>query len=229
MMFKKRLSLVCGVVGVIYAALGGAQAQGIYTCVDEQGRRLTSDRPIAACMDRVQRELNPSGTVRRVLIPPPTPKSSAQQLAEDKAESEARIRRAEENRNERELRLRYPDRASHDGARAAALAQVGDVIKAATVRVRDLTDQREAIGAELDFYKNSPGKAPPAIKRRVDDTDAEIASQKRLIAAKEAEKARLLARFDAEFVKLQPRWNAAGSSAATSAATAPAGVTAPKP
>ena len=41
----------------------------IYTCVDRQGRRLTADRPIAECLDREQRELNSSGTTRRVIQP----------------------------------------------------------------------------------------------------------------------------------------------------------------
>ena len=52
-------------------------AQGIYSCVDEKGRKITSDRPIAECMDRAQKEMNPSGTVRRVVAPPPTAKDRA--------------------------------------------------------------------------------------------------------------------------------------------------------
>ena len=225
MMFEKRFLWVSCVAVVLCGLLGRADAQSIYTCVDDQGRKLTSDRPIEACMDRNQRELNPSGTVRRVLTPPPPPKSRAQLLAEEKAESEARIRLAVQNREERALRILYPDRASHDNARAAALAKMGDAIKAATLRVRELTDQREAIGIELDFYKNSPGKVPPAIKRRVDETDVELAAQKRLIVDKEAEKLRLIERFDAESVKLHPRWALAG----TTAAPVPATSSVPKP
>ncbi len=42
------------------ALLGGsqvwAQQSAIYTCTDAQGRRITSDRPIAACIDRPQRD-----------------------------------------------------------------------------------------------------------------------------------------------------------------------------
>jgi hypothetical protein len=224
MMFEKRLLLTSGVACLLCGLLGSAVAQGIYTCVDDKGRRLNSDRPIAECMDRPQRELSPSGTVRRILTPPPPPKSREQMVAEEKAESEARIRRAEETRRDRELTKRYPDRASYDKARAASLAQVSDVIKTATERTQELTDQRKEMGTELDFYKNSPGRVPPAIKRRVDETDAGIAEQKRLIADKEAEKTRLTERFDAEFVRLQPKWAAAGASAASAAASS-----APKP
>ena len=212
MSLKKRLSRICGFAGLLFGLMGSSAAQSIYTCVDDNGRRLTSDRPIAACMDRVQRELNPSGSLRRVLTPPPPAKSREQLVAEEKAESEVRMRRAEEIRNDRALRIRYPDRASHDEARAAALAQVSDVIKTATERTQELTDQRVAIAKELDFYKNLPGKVPPTIKRRIDETDVNIAAQKRLIADKEVEKTRLTKRFDAEFAKLQPQWRVGSAS-----------------
>ena len=48
---------------------GQACADGIYTCVDAQGRRLTADRPIRECIDREQNELNASGTVKRKIGP----------------------------------------------------------------------------------------------------------------------------------------------------------------
>lgn len=206
MMFKTRHALGYGSAVLLCGLVGNAAAQGIYTCVDDKGRKLTSDRPIAECMDRTQRELNPSGTVRRVLTPPPAAKSRAVLEAEEKAEAETRLRLAEEKRRDRALRIRYPDRASHDKERGAALQRVSDIIETATKRVQELTDQRKAIDTELDFYKNSPGKVPPAIKRRLDETDASIASQKRLIADQEAEKKRIPQRFDMEAAILKQHW-----------------------
>lgn len=219
MIFNTRLSVVCCSACLLGGLLGNAVAQGIYTCVDDKGRKLTSDRPIAECMDRPQKELNPSGTVRRVLSPPPLPKTPAALLAEEKAESEARMQQAEENRRDRALRIRYPDRASHDKERASAIERVNFVIDAATKRAQELTEQRNAIGIELDYYKNSPGKVPPAIKRRLDEADVNIAGQKRLIADKEAEKKRITERFDAEFAKLKSRWGLVDTSAAAGPAS----------
>ena len=46
-----------------------AAGQGIYTCVDKHGRRITADRPIQECLDREQRELSPSGITRRQIGP----------------------------------------------------------------------------------------------------------------------------------------------------------------
>ena len=59
------------------AAAPALWAQGIYTCTDARGRKITSDRPIIDCIDREQKELNPSGTVRRKLGPSLTVQESA--------------------------------------------------------------------------------------------------------------------------------------------------------
>ena len=219
MRFKARQAAGFGSAVLLFGLVGSAAAQGIYTCVDDKGRKLTSDRPIAECMDRAQRELNPSGTVRRVLTPPPAAKTRAVLEAEEKAEAETRLRLVEEKRRVRALRIRYPDRASHDKERAAAMQRVNDIIETATIRVQELTDQRKTIDTELDFYKNSPAKVPPTIKRRLDETDAKIASQKRLIADQEAEKKRLPQRFDAEMAILKPQWGVAQSPAAVGSAS----------
>ena len=61
--------LLAGLCGLVAAQAAPANTQSIYTCVDKQGRKLTSDRPIPECIDREQRELSPTGTVRRVIGP----------------------------------------------------------------------------------------------------------------------------------------------------------------
>lgn len=169
--------------------LGSVMAQGIYSCVDDKGRKLTSDRPIAECMDRVQKELNPSGTVKRVLAPPPSATDRAQMA-------------------------RYPDRASHDKERATALEQFTAASGGAAKRLQELGEYRKGIVGELAFYKSTPGKAPSALKRRLDETDANIAAQKRLMDEQDAEKSRINKRFDDEAARLKPQWGAAGTAQA---------------
>jgi hypothetical protein len=200
---------------------GQVMAQGIYTCIDGKGRKITSDRPIAECMDRAQKEISPAGTVKRVLAPPLTPQERAALEEKEKAEADARSRAAEEKLRDRALMTRYPDRAGHDKERALALELVNDEIKTATKRSDDLTAQRKGIITELEFYKSSPGKAPPALKRRLDETDGNIAAQKRVLADQEAEKKRITQRFDTEAAKLKPQWDVAGPSAAAAAPNSP--------
>jgi Domain of unknown function (DUF4124) len=196
------------------SALASAQ---IYTCVDAKGRKLTSDRPIADCADREQKELNSSGTVKRVVRPVMT--ADEQRLFDDKEKQEAeeRLRLNEEKRKDRALLTRYPNRPSHDKERAEALAQVDDVMKAATKRVGELAVQRKEIDTELEFYKKNPTKIPPSLKRQIEDNDASVAVQKRFIADQEAEKKRTNTRFDDELVRLKTLWLLTASPAGTSA------------
>jgi hypothetical protein len=196
-----------------------AQAQGIYSCVDGKGRRITADRPIAECIDRPQREINPSGTVKRVVGPSLTAQERAAQEQKDRAAAEVRAREAEEKRRDRALLLRYPSRAVHDKERAEALDQIDVVIKAASKRTTELAGQRKAIDADFEFYKSDPARAPASLKRRLEENDSSLAVQKRFIADQDAEKKRVNMRFDEELVKLNQLWAMGGAMPAAAAAS----------
>jgi len=218
---------VQGVVGAVWVALAAClgnavQAQGIYSCVDGKGRKITADRPIAECVDRSQREINPSGTVKRVVGPSLTAQERAALEEKDKLAAEARAREAEEKRRDRALLLRYPSRAVHDKERTEALEQIDVVIKAASKRTVELATQRKAIDADLEFYKADPAKAPPSLKRRLEENDSSVAVQKRFITEQDAEKKRVNLRFDEELVKLSPLWAMSGAVPAAAAVAAPA-------
>ena len=185
---------------------GAAYAQSIFTCVDGKGRRLTSDRPIYECADRVQKEMTPTGTVKRVLGPTLTASERAAQEEKDRQAAEVRAREAEEKRRDRALLLRYPNKASHDKERVLALAQIDEVIKAAAKRTSELAEQRKAINLDLEFYAKDPAKAPGTLKRRVEENDSSIALQKQFIRDQELEKQRVNVRFDEELVKLRQLW-----------------------
>lgn len=221
-----------GVMAVVLAAgVGtGASAQGIYTCVDAKGRKITADRPIAECNDRVQRELNKTGTVRREIGPSLTAQELAAQEAKDKLAREAQARELENKRRDRALLLRYPSRAVHDKERATALAQVDEVIKAASKRTSELAEQRKGIDSELEFYAADPGKAPVELKRRIDENNRSVTVQKQFIAEQDQEKKRVNLRFDEELAKLKPLWvMMGGGSASAGASAAPAAQAVAKP
>ncbi|MCZ8257403.1 MAG: DUF4124 domain-containing protein [Polaromonas sp.] len=215
MPFSKALT----VTSISLACLAGAaSAQGIYTCVDGKGRKITADRPIAECMDRTQQELNRTGTVRRQVGPSLTAEERAVQEEKDKAAAEVRAREAEEKRRDRALLLRYPSRTVHDQERVAALAQVDEVIKASHKRTLELAEQRKSIQAEFEFYAKDPSKAPQSLKRKLEENDNSSAVQKRFILEQEQEKKRVNVRFDEELVKLKPLWALAAPPAGVKSA-----------
>jgi hypothetical protein len=191
-----------------------AAAQSIYTCVDGKGRKITADRPIVECIDRTQQELNRTGTVKRQVGPSLTAEERAAQEEKDKAAAEARAREAEEKRRDRALLLRYPSRSVHDQERVAALAQVDEVIKASHKRTLELAEQRKAIEAEFEFYVKDPGKAPPSLKRKLEENNNSSVVQKRFIVEQEQEKKRINVRFDEELLKLKQLWALAAPPAA---------------
>lgn len=199
---------------------GHAVAQGIYTCVDGKGRKITSDRQIAECSDRTQHELSPSGAVRRVLGPALTERELAAQDDKDRLEAAVRTREQEDKRRSRALVLRYPHRASHDKERQLALVQVDELIRSAVLRTQELATQRVSINADFEYYKKDPSKAPAVLVRRRDENDSSVAGQKRYIAEQTLEKQRVNARFDEELGKLQQLWATANAPASSPRAAA---------
>ncbi|MES2785503.1 MAG: DUF4124 domain-containing protein [Pseudomonadota bacterium] len=220
-----RLLMVWGAgVGLSLGAAAPALAQqGIYTCIDAKGRRITADRPITECLDREQRELTPSGTVKRRVGPSLT--------AEERAAEELRAARAleetkriqEEKKRERALIARYPDRATHDRERAASLALIDGVIATANKHRLELEAQRRKLDVELEFFKGDASKVPFKLKRQIEENTQAMESQRRFIANHDLEKQRLNARYDEELVKLKAMWAQLGVAAPRTAAAVASG------
>ncbi|MES2422820.1 MAG: DUF4124 domain-containing protein [Pseudomonadota bacterium] len=181
-------------------------AQGIYACVDGRGNRITSDRPIPECLDRTQRELNRSGTVRRQVGPNLTADERAELEEKERLAAIANARIVEVRRRDRALFVRYPNPQAHDRERVANIAKIDEVIKAANKRIAELAQQRVAADAEMEFYVHNPARAPETLKRKLSDIEGSMTIQQRFIAEQENEKKRVHARFDEERVRLQALW-----------------------
>jgi hypothetical protein len=215
----------CGLVllhgGVPRVALAqGSFAQGIYTCVDAKGRKLTSDRPIADCADREQNLLNPSGTVKAKVGPTLTAPEQAALDAKLRQEQEVKAQQTEERRRDRALVLRYPNRQVHDQERNEAIKQIGAVKAAAVTRAVELMRQRQLVADEMEFYKKDPSKAPASLRHKSEDITSGLAEQGRFLAAQDAEIARINNRFDEELVRLNTLWAAQSGTAPAPAASA---------
>lgn len=195
-----------GVAAVCGGLLGAASAQGIFTCTDSRGKKITSDRPIPECLDREQKELNASGTVKRSMGPVLTAQEASEQEIRDKKAAEERTRINDERRRNRAMLLRYKDQAAHDAERASALTQVDAVIQTANKRMEELAQQRKALDSELEFYKSDPSKIPAHLRRRVNEFEENLVAQQRFIANQQLEKKRVNDRFDEELARLKPLW-----------------------
>ena len=178
----------------------------IFTCVDAAGRRITSDRPIAACVDREQRELSPSGTTRRIMGPTLTQHERAQQAAAARKAQDERDRASDERRRERLMVMRFPNQTAHDNERAATLESVEVQFLLAQQRQQELQGQRKALDQEMEFYERNPTKAPQKLQRALADNDLETDDQRRKILGQTQEKQRINQRFDKELAQLRALW-----------------------
>lgn len=179
-------------------------ASGIYTCVDSSGRTLTADRPIAECFDREQRELNPSGTLKRKVDPNYTEQELADREAKARQAALQAALQSEAAQRKRALLLRYPNAAAHESAREQVLLQIDSATEAARNRLAVLSAERARIEDELRLHKGEP---PPSAQRQLADSDLNIAEQKHFIADGEEQKKRINARFDDESAQLESAWS----------------------
>ena len=195
------------------SAQPGTSGPGIYTCTDARGRTLTADRPIPDCADREQRELSPSGSLRRKIEPTYSMREQAEREERQRKAQLQASRALEERRRERALVVRYPNAAAHDRERAEALVQIDAVITAARKRLGELTDERRKLDEQLEFYAKDASKAPDSLRRRIDDNAKSVAVQNRFIADQDDEKKRVNARFDEEQNRLRPLWSGTAPAA----------------
>ena len=203
-----RKRLLAAEIALCLCALAGQPALAapaqIYSCVDANGNKLTSDRPIAACADREQRVLNADGSVRQVLPPTPTADERAEQEAADRRAAIERAAQKDAVRRDRNLLNRFPDEATHQRAREAALDDVRKALRNYEERLKALAAERKPLQDEAEFYV---GREPPAkLRQAFDANDAAVEAQRTLIANQQAETVRINKLYDVELDRLKRLW-----------------------
>lgn len=181
-----------------------APATSIYTCIDAQGHRLSSDRPIPECVAQEQRMLNRDGSPKGVLPPAQSPEEKARTEKVRRDAEQARVAREAEARRDRALLTRYPDLLRHDAARTRAQEPVDKQIETAQRRLAELEEERQVLQSE----REAVGKKvlPQALRARIAANEGAIEAQDIILRDQEAERERLTKQFDAELVRLRALW-----------------------
>ncbi len=219
-----------GLASIGLLTVAGTSSAAIYSCVDANGRRLTSDRPIAECLAREQRMLNTDGSVRQVVPPTMTADELAEAEAKKRQAEVERAARQDAIRRDRNLLSRFPNEAAHDKAREAALDDVRKGVKFSEERLAELERARKPLLDETEFYKNR--RLPAKLRQQLDANDAAAAAQRSLVQNQKDEISRIDALYDAELDRLKKLWSGTpvgsmgslpGTSASPAAAAKPAG------
>jgi hypothetical protein len=201
------LAAACAMPPPSAAQSGKPSSGGIYTCVDERGRRLTADRPIPECLAREQRVLNPDGSLKSVRPPSLTADERAQQEAREREAERQRAARDDALRRDRQLLQRYRNEAQHAKAREAALEPVRQAQTGTQARLAALALERQRLAGQIAAQPD--GAAPARLKAQLDANDAAKAAQQDAAAGQQAEVERLNRRFDAELERLRRLWDGA--------------------
>lgn len=201
--------------------MAGASSAAIYSCVDANGRRLTSDRPIAECLAREQRLLNADGSVRQVVPPTMTVDELAEADAKRRQAEVDRAARQDAVRRDRNLLIRFPNEAAHNKAREAALDDVRKGVKFSEERLADLQRERKPLLDETEFYKGR--KLPSKLKQQLDANEAAATAQRSLVQNQKDEILRIDSLYDVELNRLKKLWSGtpAGSMGVLPAASLP--------
>jgi hypothetical protein len=193
------VTLAWGILPVAHAQ--GTQIGGIYTCKDQYGRTITSDRPIVECAETGQRVLNPDGSTKSVILTPAQQKALD---AEKRKRAEEADREAERRRKERIMLQRYPNEASWEKQAFEALMQPYQAIEDAQKRMLLYDKTAKSLADEAEFYKGK--RLPVVLRRQIEENQFAIDAEKRLIEAKRAEARVIQQRVSAELIELRRLW-----------------------
>lgn len=231
------LGLACALtIGATAARAQGAPAatkgtsDAIYTCLDDQGRRLTSDRPIPECAAREQQQLNRDGSLKRVVPPALTAQEKAEREMRERKAAEERAARADATRQDRSLLQRYRTPEDHQRARETAMNALRGAMAATESRLESLGKERRQYADEEEFYRGR--RLPPKLQQQIDSVEAALAAQRTASQNQRAELDRVNRLFDAELERLKLLWAGAApgslgplldrSGPASAASSAPA-------
>ena len=193
------------ITGACHAQKSTPSTALAYSCVDAGGRRLTADRPIAACADREQLVTMPGGATR-TLGPSYSEQERAERALQQRRAAEERYRANDGKRRERALAARYPTRQAHDEEHDEAIAALQDQIKIVQERKTAVLKEREQIDQEMEFYRKDPAKAPSALSARLGANRDELAALDGQVQAIHEDIKRTHQRFDEEAQVLSPYW-----------------------
>lgn len=205
-------------------------APRIFQCTLPDGRKVTSDKPIAECMNagKPQRELNKDGSEKSIVEAPPTEDEKAERDRLRRQREAERTAYEIEVRRDRDMLKRYPNEAAHAKARERALDDVASSVRSSETRIKLLLQERKPLQDEAEFYIGKP--LPNVLKLKLDANDASLEAQRSLVQNQQIEIVRVNALYDAELARLRKLWvgaapgsvGPASAPAATAVARRPA-------
>ena len=151
------------------------------------------------------RELNPDGSLRRVIAPPLNKDQEREQAALVRQRQEEAAARRIQQARDRNLLLTFEDERALESMRRRGLADVDQDIQLATHRILSLDKELKAAQEAAATWKTgNPRKPLPfSYQQRITDAANAILVEDALIADRHAERERIDNRFNADAQRLR--------------------------
>ena len=176
---------LCAVLITVFMWISTPVKAEIYSCKDESGRTLTSDRPLPECGNRAIRVLRPDGLQKGEIAVPLTAEQKAQKdIADEKRRTQENVIR-EQKQYDRALMAAFPSVQALEASRKRHVAEINEEIAAAKRRIELKYPDLQAAKAELEFYKTKP--VPGMVRNKIQTAASAILVEDELIIAKNSE------------------------------------------
>jgi hypothetical protein len=202
------------------AAAAPAAAQKLYKYTDPAtGQTVYTDKLPASLAGRASEQLSPQGTVIRRNEAALTPEQIAAKEAERKRKLEEELAAKEERRKNMALLNTYQSERDIDEARGRALNANEEAVKEAERRLAEAQKRKQALAAEIEFYKTRP--MPAHLKQEIQVNEVDIKAQAELVDKKKKETDAINARYDEDLRRYRAlaKGGLAGKAPAPVAAT----------
>jgi hypothetical protein len=207
-----RLMALAGLAALAAPGSFGARAAEtaktyIFQC-ELNGKKVTSDRSIPECANKEQRQLNPDGSLYRIVKPTPTPDEVEDMERKERERLAALAAQNDAVRRDRNLMQRFPNEATHKKARDKALDDLRVAAKNSEARIGLLMIERKKLEDEKQFYVNEQVNKPlpTFLKQKLDANEAALEAQKSLAQNQDFEVVRINSLYDTELARLRKLW-----------------------
>ncbi|WP_341646254.1 hypothetical protein [Thauera sp. SDU_THAU2] len=173
-----------------------AQAQGgrVIYCCDVGSQPVCGDILPPVCYGRAYREMNPSGTVRRIVPAPLTTEEIARRNALERERRAQEAARLKQLRMDEALLETYRSLEHLDERRDREIGSLDKSIQILRQREAELIERQHELIQEA--AQAGEGKADPVVEENIRSLDSEIVAQRSVIDAKMRERSAILDRFD---------------------------------
>lgn len=211
MQFRSALFLM-----LLVALLPGAAHAEIFICRTASGAMVTTDRLTTDCLRYGGKQLNPDGSVLRLIL---TPAQRAEQDAAAQQQRKAQAALRQKQREERALLLRYPSQMAYEMALQNDLQTPQSLIDSARKRLVRLGDEHKELQQEAQFYPN--GNYPIELRSKFDENKLLTQQERSLIVGQEQIMTRIRAQYAQLLPQLKVLWARQAADEASNAASSP--------